>query len=127
LLLPLVCFWVLAVGISLVFIYEEHYAAPMTGVKILLAVESLRYLSADLWRWFRPRRLSLAIACVLFLLIVAHGLHSSFPPDQRIWSISVERPRVVSELNKLPGKQLVIVRYKPAHNLHDEWVYNSAN
>ena len=126
-LLPLVCFWAVIIGISLVFIYEEHYAAPITGVKILLAVESLRYLCARLWRWFHLRRLSWAIASVLLLAIIGHGLHSAFPPDQRIWSISVERPRVVSELNKLPGKQLVIVRYTPGHNLHDEWVYNSAN
>ncbi|MGH9667324.1 MAG: hypothetical protein ACRD9L_23115, partial [Bryobacteraceae bacterium] len=127
LLLPLVCFWVLVVGISLIFIYEEHYAAPMTAVKILLIVESLRYPAAGLWRRFRLRRLWQPMVVVLLLLIVAHGLHFTFPPDQRVWSISVERPRVVSELNRLPGKQLVIVRYKPTHNLHDEWVYNAAN
>jgi hypothetical protein len=38
-----------------------------------------------------------------------------------------ERAATSAGLERLPGSQLVIVRYKPGHNLDDEWVYNAAN
>ncbi|MGH9664440.1 MAG: hypothetical protein ACRD9L_08475, partial [Bryobacteraceae bacterium] len=127
-LLPLVCFWVVVVGISLVFFYEEHYTAPITTVKILLAVESLRRLTAALWRWFRLRQLWQPILAVLVLLIAGRAWHFTFAADaKRLWTISVERPRIAAELNRLPGKQLVVVRYRSTHDILAEWVYNAAN
>ena len=135
-LLPLICFGVLVVGLSLSTIYQEHYAAPITAVKILLAVESLRRLTVALWTPFRRfrllpllrlRQLSLIMSGVLLLVIVRHSLNFSFPPDQKLRGISVERPRILSELNRLPGKHLVLVRYEPAHDPRVEWVYNAAN
>jgi hypothetical protein len=36
-----------------------------------------------------------------------------------------ERANLNSELSRLPGKQLVIVRYASHHNSLNEWVYNS--
>lgn len=127
-LLPVVCFWVVVLGISLVFFYEEHYAAPITGVKVLLAVEGMRRIAAGLWRWLRLRRLWRPVMAALGLLIVARALHFTFASDPtRLWSISTERPRIIAELNKLPGKQLVIVRYRPLHDTLFEWVYNAAN
>ena len=38
-----------------------------------------------------------------------------------------ERAELEARLQQLPGKQLVIVRYAPTHNVLDEWVYNAAN
>ena len=39
------------------------------------------------------------------------------PSAQRYWH----------ELNALPDRQLVLVRYKPKHDTMAEWVYNGAN
>ena len=40
---------------------------------------------------------------------------------------SVYRDRIERQLEATPGKQLVIVRYAPDHNVHHEWVYNGAD
>lgn len=36
-----------------------------------------------------------------------------------------ERARVASQIENLPGRQLVIVRYSTRHNPLNEWVYNA--
>ena len=38
-----------------------------------------------------------------------------------------EREKVEEQLERLPGKQLAIVRYTDTHNSMDEWVYNAAD
>jgi len=39
----------------------------------------------------------------------------------------VYRVRLADELAQIPGQHLVIVRYEPWHNFHDEWVYNTSD
>ena len=39
--------------------------------------------------------------------------------------VGVARAQVASELEKLPGKQLIIVRYSADHSTFDDWVYNA--
>ncbi len=41
--------------------------------------------------------------------------------------VGVARAQVESELENLPGKQLVIVRYSADHSTFDDWVYNTAD
>jgi hypothetical protein len=38
-----------------------------------------------------------------------------------------QRARIVSQLEGTPGDHLVIVRYSPNHDVHQEWVYNAAD
>ena len=38
-----------------------------------------------------------------------------------------ERAAVLAQLNALPERQLVFVRYKPAHDTLIEWVYNGSD
>ena len=38
----------------------------------------------------------------------------------------VGRAAILAELQRIPGRQLVIVRYKPGHEPFEEWVYNDA-
>ena len=37
------------------------------------------------------------------------------------------RAQMIKELESLPGQHLVMVRYKPGHDFHTEWVYNQAD
>jgi hypothetical protein len=56
-----------------------------------------------------------------------------FPPSN--WNFTwfgpehfgVEREQIESQLDRLPGGQLAIVRYGSDHNPLDEWVYNHAD
>lgn len=42
-----------------------------------------------------------------------------------IWSL--QRARILKQLESIEGRQLVIVRYGPSHDPADEWVYNEAD
>jgi hypothetical protein len=37
------------------------------------------------------------------------------------------RDSVLRKLDELPGKQLVLVKYGPGHDLNHEWIYNRAD
>jgi hypothetical protein len=42
-------------------------------------------------------------------------------------NFGADRAKIESEMEQLPGKQLMIVRYSPQHEPKDEWVYNAAD
>jgi hypothetical protein len=116
---------VLLLGLTVTTWVQPHYAAPITGLVVLLLVQGLRHL-----RFWRPggrpvgavlvRTLPIAYA----ILFVA-SLSARSEVGLRGWHL--ERVRLLSELQKLPGQHLVIVRYAPDHSPHEEWVYNSAD
>ena len=41
--------------------------------------------------------------------------------------LGLPRAQVAAQLEKMPGKQLAIVRYTPGHAPFDDWVYNAAD
>jgi hypothetical protein len=105
--------------------FQPHYAAPVTALFFLLAVQGLRQLR--LWRWHGRavgqalvRTLPLACACLLILVLIALG-----QADQQAWYL--HRARLVDDLKRTGGQHLVIVRYSPEHSPHEEWVFNHAD
>lgn len=96
-----------------------HYFAPAAGLVLLLALQGVQ----DLRVRFGAR--AVVVFTVLFLAsaaIYAAGhtheyLHREF---------AARRAGVVARLEGAGGRHLVIVRYAPDHNLHEEWVYNHA-
>src|SRR5262249_28248684 len=102
-----------------------HYAAPVAGLFLLLAVQALRYLR--LWRWRgRPagRILVRASLVVSLVLLVPFCIQLSGATAQG-WP--VERARILKELREQGGRHLVFVHYQPGHSPHAEWVYNEAD
>jgi hypothetical protein len=77
--------------------------------------------------------LCIALAGVRLFAVPLHIRLAEWPPSE--WVIEwygpglfgAERAAMQSSLEKLPGKQLVIVRYTSSHNPLEEWVYNSAD
>jgi hypothetical protein len=124
-------------GLLLEVFHSPHYAAPATCLFIALVLLCMRRLRA--WQWKnKPVGLFLTraipVICVLsFLMRAAAGpLHIPLPESHApAWfqrgPSSFGRAQLAAQLEKLPGKQLVIVRYEDTHQPFDEWVYNDAN
>jgi len=112
--------------------HNPHYAAPATGLIILIVMMGMRRLR--LWRkpaglWL-TRCLVLACAAMLLIQIVA-GRESSgrIVPGGWRWPLDdgVKRARLLAELERSHEKHLVFVRYGAMHDTGDEWVYNDAD
>jgi hypothetical protein len=124
-------------GLLLPVYFNPHYAAPVTAAIYALLLASLRRVRQWQWRG-HPSGLAISRAvpliCAVMLLIRAFApqLHVRIPPQIPPRWCSQEnqllaRAHVLDQLRAYPGGQLAIVRYKPDHYLHREWVYNEAD
>jgi len=123
--------WTWQVGLGfgallLVTWFEPHYLAPMTASIFALVVEGTRWLRR--WR-VKGRPVGLAMSRVVVLFAVVLG-----PFGQRGTAFTFQKPDLIAyrvqfnrELEEMPGKHLVIVRYGPDHFVLREWVYNGAD
>ncbi len=113
-----------------------HYASPMMGAAVLLLVCSIRE-SRRVRLWGLPVGIQLSrvvpALCLLSLLfrIGAQAADARVPqygivPFFTVAPGNLERQHVIDQLNAVPGKQSVIVRYGRDHGISREWVYNSA-
>lgn len=107
---------------------EPHYAAPIVGLMYARFLQTL----ARLYGW-RPSGKPVGRAIAVFFVTLCgyqFAQTASFiiryrPP---VSEFTMKRADVIRELERHPGKQLVLVRYDiPNHKVHDEWVYNHAD
>ena len=130
-------FVVSSIGLFLEVFYFPHYAAPMTGLIVALVLEAMRQVRV--WHW-HSRRVGLfmtrAVSVICFVMVLAcvgaRQLGVDSPEDWPYswcspWQGNLDRAHILAELEREPGRHLVIVRYKPNHNVHEEWVYNRAD
>jgi hypothetical protein len=126
--LLLVTFLIVTVGALVVIWSNAHYAAPLTCLVFALIVQAIRYLRTFRIK-ARPVGMALSRAIVL-LLALDTGINTARGIcDPLIWPCQGDpsRAAVISKLERMPGKHLVMVRYEEDnHNIHDEWVYNGA-
>ncbi len=102
-----------------------HYAAPATGLIYLLIVYGWRY-----WWFWRPncKPRGALIAQYAMLICVAHAVHDLATASPSSWArFAAQRTAIADRLHHLGGKHLVLVRYTPAHSIHEEWAYNRAD
>lgn len=127
---PLLTLGFMALGFSVQTWTLPHYFAPATALLYLVVTQCMRHLR--LWRW-REGRLGEAlvgliplVACGLILVRVAAvvGRAPIEPPWPRG---NLQRPRIEHQLEQMPGRQLVIVRYGTHHDVDWEWVWNAAD
>ncbi|MGA2085425.1 MAG: hypothetical protein ABSG60_07900 [Terracidiphilus sp.] len=131
--------WIAGIVICITFV--PHYLAPYTAAAYAIGLQSMRHL-----RFWKPEgrpagkafvRLTVTL-CILMagLRLSAEPLHLTprpFPLGGWLcwwWgpgNFGAERARIEADLEQLPGKQLIIVRYSPQHEPWNEWVYNAAD
>jgi hypothetical protein len=135
------CLLILMAGLVIEIYLLPHYIAPFTAVFYALGLQAMRHLR--LWKFAgKPvgltwTRLAVTLCVVMAgVRVCARPLHvepQKFPAFtwNYVWygpgHFGTERNQVETALEKLPGKQIAIVRYAPDHIDFDEWVYNSAD
>lgn len=133
------CMPLLIVGMSIETFLIPHYIAPFTAAFYAIGLQAMRHL-----RVWKPSgqpggmtmvRLLMTVCVALGVLrLFAVPLHfqlSGWP--SAAWAstwhgpghLGMPRAQVESRLERLPGKQLAIVRYSAGHSTFDDWVYNS--
>ena len=128
------CMWL---GLALEVFFFPHYAAPLASVLLALAVRALGNIRSLEWSG-KPAGLFLSRsvpAVCLFLLALrcaSTPLHLTFTSDwPPTWYNSLpirsNRPKILADLNRLPGKHLVLVRYGKVAPTRLQWVYNESN
>lgn len=133
----LVCLEVL-VGVLVATWTLSHYIAPITALILALVFEAMRKLHRWQWRDRPTGRVAVCgIAWVAVLSLIV-GITQQYwawrpylrPPGsdgERLPDWSTERAHIQETLDQSGGRHLVMVRYHPDHNLHNEWVYNRAD
>jgi hypothetical protein len=113
--------------------FIPHYAAPMLGTFLVLLMQSLRHLRQ--WK-FRGRPVGIgwsrATVVLALAMVPAWGIeiyqNDADAPAFDQWTFhDFNHADIVRQLQDEPGEQLVLVRYAPKHNIHQEWVYNRAD
>ena len=134
--LLLTCGTLLA-GLAVETYLEPHYASPAAGLMIALVLLAMRPLRA--WRWRgKPTGsvLTWAIPAICVITFLSRGaaprLHIPLnDPYSPAWyqasPQSFGRASILAELQRFPGRHLVLVRYKPDRIPFAEWVYNQAD
>src|SRR6185312_5325826 len=119
--------WIVGAVASIGFLapawFNSHYAAPVTGLIYAFMLQGLRHLRRCRWKG-RPTGMMLAravpVICIMIVpfRLLARPLHVPMQTGWRMtWSQSApglhDRAVMQRRLEELPGKHLVIVRYKP--------------
>jgi hypothetical protein len=125
---------VVVAGLAMETFFVQHYPAPATALLYALLLQCMRHLRvrgpSGLFLVRATPVLCLALAVVR---VFAQPLHIDIGRDHWItysWygasPVGIDRARILSELENLPGPQLAIVAYAPHHMMND-WVYNAAD
>ncbi|MGA3166022.1 MAG: hypothetical protein ABSF14_07860 [Terriglobia bacterium] len=123
-------------GYALEVYYNPHYPAPGTCLVFALVLGAMRYVRS--WRW-RQKPVGLAITRAIpliggaLLVFSAAAVPRLLPREAwpGIWKYPgyrvPDRAPMLAQLEREPGRHLVIVRYSAAHPPELEWVYNRAD
>jgi hypothetical protein len=123
--LPLIQFSLCAVGLLSVVWFQPNYIAPSCAILFVLVIQAMRHLrkftcSAKPVGIYLTRLVVVLMLDWTVILAVHDGGHKS-----PAWSL--DRARIVRQLQATPGKHLVLVEYAPSHHPLQEWVYNAAD
>lgn len=121
--------------------FYPHYAAPLAGAFMFIAVQCWRHLRA--WRWqgkrsglLLARMVPVVAACGVVLVLASSILVAHVPTlrpllgplSKDLVPIKTARSVIEQKLGALGGHHLIFVHYRqPGHSPDFEWVYNRAD
>ena len=110
-------------GLMMEKAFLPHYVAPMCGAWVILAGAAMEACGE------RGRAGRLVVVTVLAVAIgsCAAGIFGAARIASQKPSDIDARPRLIADLQRQGGRHLIIVRYTPAHYVHEDWVYNDAD
>jgi len=118
------------VGMGLTAFFFSHYAAPLVGLVLVVHGSCLAWL-ARLRAGRLPVGSALAAAIVALWFVGGAGntVHDFLTSSHTAWpdAWSEQRKLIADTLSRGGRRNVVIVRYGPAHSPHTEWVYNAAD
>ncbi len=117
----------LVVGVSVTVSRAwAHYVAPMTGLVFALVVQGLARIYHLRWRGMSLTRSLVWITVFLHMssFVVLYARQ-----QRALWfqNWQVARARILEMLESDERYHLVLVRYRPGHDVHREWVFNEAD
>jgi hypothetical protein len=137
----MVCFAVMLAGLAIQVFVIPHYVSAFTAVFYAIGLQAMRHLRVWSPEGKPAGRMLVRMTVPLLLIMVGFRLCAGplglpmheWPANG--WNFrwygpahfGTNRAEVAATLEKMSGKQLVLVSYTDKHNPIDEWVYNSAD
>jgi hypothetical protein len=116
-------------GMAMVTFFIPHYVATITAVIMAVVLQGMRHLRV----WCphgKPIGTALVravvVSCVL-LVPLRTWILAWHKVSETSAAMSSQRASILTRLEARPGRQLILVRYKPEHDPLQEWVYNGAD
>jgi uncharacterized protein (TIGR03437 family) len=117
---------IVLIGNTLYPFFFPHYAAPLTGLLMLLIALGMRHMSSFRWRSAPVGRVICAgLLLAIFASTSLTALGCLLQP-LNVTATNTPRGQALKQLRAIPGKHLVLVRYSPRHSFHYGVVYNDA-
>jgi hypothetical protein len=127
---PWMILGIFVMGLAVEVWFLPHYFAPAAAVLYLFLTQCMRHLR---WLRWRERPVGLAFVRAASLIYVATvvlriGMAVAHVHPEKEWQPGeMERAAIVKELDAMPGKDVVLVKYAPDFDLDREWVFNGAD
>lgn len=127
---PWMILGIFVAGLAIEVWFLPHYFAPAAALLYLFLMQCMRHL-----RWFRWREQPVGLAFVRAVSVIyvatvmlRIGMAVAQVHPEKEWQHGdMGRAAIVKELDAMPGKEVVLVKYAPDFDLDREWVFNGAD
>jgi hypothetical protein len=104
--------------------FFSHYFAPSLVWMAILTVMAIHWM---IQRVLSDRLAARAAIATIVVIQAVSMLAEITAANQRVVTWADQRADIVKTLEGLGGEHLILVRYSAEHDVHHEWVYNTAD
>jgi hypothetical protein len=105
--------------------FQPHYAAPITGLVFVLAIQGLRHLRLSKWAGVPIGRCLVQVIPATYACSVLLAGAMLAQTDDDSWYR--QRARITARLEQDGRRHLIVVQYQEGHSPIEEWVFNQAD